>query len=207
MVAELDDEVSGRRDVSDRLFSVSSFTAGVPFAPADVDAEPRLFALAQGDNELRYLNAGLYDVDGIGHVAFALAPDDLREGAFDRTTFDHSLFPAGPVAFLAMSWVERVPATFRVGVRRDIVVHQRAADSAIVGEVADALTRGLAELRAAGVVAEMEPQGLREEQRQEARVALPWVRLRPEVAPSGDGERLAVSARFGDSPLGDSRFS
>ena len=207
VVAELDDEVSGRRDVSDRLFSVSSFTAGVPFAPADVDAEPRLFALAQGDNELRYLNAGLYDVDGIGHVAFALAPDDLREGAFDRTTFDHSLFPAGPVAFLAMSWVERVPATFRVGVRRDVVVHQRAADSAIVGEVADALTRGLAELRAAGVVAEMEPHGLREEQRQEARVSLPWVRLRPEVAPSGDGERLAVSARFGDSPLGDSRFS
>ena len=33
VVAELDDEVSGRRDVSDRLFSVSSFTAGVPFTP------------------------------------------------------------------------------------------------------------------------------------------------------------------------------
>ena len=80
VVAELDDEVSGRRDVSDRLFSVSSFTAGVPFTPADVDAEPRLFAFVQGDNELRYLNAGLYNVDGIGHVAFALAPDDLPRG-------------------------------------------------------------------------------------------------------------------------------
>lgn len=206
-VAELDDERSGRRDVTDRLFSVSSFTPGVPFAPADVDDAPRLFELAQGDNDLRYLNAALYDVDGIGHVGLALAPDDLREGAFDQTAFDRSLFPAGPVAALAMTWVERVPATFRVGVRRDVVVHQRAADTAIAAEVADALARGLDELRAAGVVAELELRGLREEQRQVVRVALPWVTLPPELGPSGDRERVAVSARFGDSPLGDSRFS
>jgi hypothetical protein len=106
-----------------------------------------------------------------------------------------------------MTWVERVPATFRVGVRRDVVVHGRAADTAIAGEVADALARGLDELRAAGVVAELELRGLREEQRQRVRVALPWVTLPPERGPSGDGERLAVSARFGDSPLGESRFS
>ena len=156
VVAELDDEVSGRRDVSDRLFSVSSFTAGVPFAPADVDAEPRLFALAQGDNELRYLNAGPLRRRRDRPRRLRPGPRRPARGRRStRTTFDHSLFPAGPVAFLAMSWVERVPATFRVGVRRDVVVHQRAADSAIVGEVADALTRGLAELRAAGVVAEM----------------------------------------------------
>jgi hypothetical protein len=206
-VAELDDEVSGRRDVTDRLFSVSSFTPGRPFPPEDIDAEPRLFALVQGDNDLRYLNAGLYDVDGIGHVGFALAPDDLREAAFDATTFDHSLFPAGPVAALAMSWVERVPATYRVGVRRDVVVHRRVADPGIVGDVADALARGLDELRAAGVVAELDLHGFEEGQRQRVRVALPWVRLRPEPGPSGDGERLAVSARFGASPLGESRFS
>ena len=206
-VAELDDEVSGRRDVTDRLFSVSSFTPGVAFAPGDVDADPRLFTLTQGDNELRYLNAGLYDVNGIGHVGFALAPDDLREAAFDETAFDRSLFPAGPAAALAMSWVERVPATFRVGVRRDVVVHQRVADTAVVGEVSDALAGGLGELRAAGVVAELELRGLRERQQQRIRVALPFVRLPVESAPSGDGERVAVSARFGDSPLGDSRFS
>jgi hypothetical protein len=207
VVAELDDEISGRRDVSGRLFSVTAFTAGAPFGPDDVDDEPRLFDLVQGDNELRYLNAGLYDVEGIDHVGFALAPDDLREGAFDRTTFDHSLFPAGPVAFVGLSWVERVPATFRVGVRRDVVVHRRAEDPAVVAEVADALARGLGELRAAGVVAELELRGMREQQRQTVRVALPWVRLPPQQGPSGDGERLAVSARFGDSPLGDSRFS
>jgi hypothetical protein len=206
-VALLDDEVSGRRDVSGRLFSVSSFTPGMPFTPEDVDAEPRLFDLVIGDNELRYLNAGLYDVDGIGHVGFALAPDELREGAFDETMFDRSLFPAGPVAALAMSWTERVPATFRVGVRRDVVVHQRASDPHVVDEVLDALGRGLDELRAAGVVAELDVRGLREEQAQQVRVSLPWVRVRPEQGPSGDGERLAVSARFGDSALGDSRFS
>jgi hypothetical protein len=207
VIAELDDEVSGRRDVSDRLFSVSALTPGVPFRPADVDAEPRLFELVQGDNELRYLNAGLYDVDGIDHVGFALAPDDLREGAFDETRFDHALFPAGPVAHLALRWVERAPATFRIGIRRDVVVHQREADDALAGEVADALARGLAELRAAGVVAELELRGLRETQPQQARVALPWVRLRPELGPAGADDRLAVSARFGASPLGDSRFS
>lgn len=206
-VAVLDDEVSGRREVSERLFSVSSLTPGVPFTPDDVDAEPRLFELVIGDNEMRYLNAGLYDVDGIDHVGFALAPDELREGSFDETTFDHALFPAGPVAAVAMSWTERVPATFRIVVRRDVVVHQRAADPHVVDEVFDALGRGLDELRAAGVMAELEMRGLREEQAQRVRVSLPWVRVRPEQGPSGDGERLAVSARFGDSPLGDSRFS
>ena len=104
-----------------------------------------------------------------------------------------------------MSWAGRLP-TPSGWARRDVVVH-RGPRPAIVGEIADALRRGLDELRAAGVVAEMAPHGLREEQRQQARVSLSWVRLPPELAPSGDGERLAVSARFGDSPLGDSRFS
>lgn len=207
VIAELDDEVSGRRDVSDRLFSVSHVEQGAPIGPADLDAVPQLFDLLQGDNELRYLNAGLYDVPGLDNVGFALAPDDLREGVFDQTTYNHSLFPAGPVAVLAMTWTERVPATFRIVMRRDVVLHRRDVVDPLAGEVADALARGLDELRAAGVVAELEVRGMHEAQPQRVRVALPWVRLRPQVAPSGDGERLAVSARFGDSPLGDSRFS
>lgn len=204
LVAELNDEVSGVREVTDRLFSATR-TAGQGIG--ELDPQPRLFALRQGDNDLRYLNAGLFDVAGIGHVGFALAPDDLREGVFDETTFDHSLFPAGPVAALAMTWTERVPATFRVGMRRDVVVHRTGADPQIVDDITDALRRGLDELRAAGVVAELAPHGLHDEQRQHARVSLSWVRVPPERAPSGSDRRFAVSARFGESPLGESRYS
>lgn len=205
VVAELDDEVSGVYDVTDRLFSARRTDTGLD--AADLDPEPRLFALTQGDNELRYLNAGLFDVAGIGHVGFALAPDDLREGVFDETTFDHSLFPAGPVAGLAMYWPERVPATFRIGLRRDVVVHRRGVDAQLVDDITDALRRGLDELRAAGVVAELAPRGLHDEQRQHARVSLSWVQVPPERGPSGSDGRFAVSARFGASPLGDSRYS
>ena len=215
-VAELDDELGDRLDVSDRLFSVSGLRTGEPFGPDDLDDVPHMVQLAQGDNELRYLNAGLHDVDGLDHVAFALAADDLVEGAFDRTAFDRSLFPAGPVAGLAMTWVERAPATFTVRLRRDVVVHNGAPDvdlanelaNELATEVVDALARGLDDLRAAGVVAELELRGrLRDQQPQRARVHLPWIRLRPEVGPSGDADRLAVSARFGESPLGSTRFS
>jgi hypothetical protein len=69
------------------------------------------------------------------------------------------------------------------------------------------LRRGLDELRAAGVVAELRPHGLHDEQRQHARVSLSWLQMPPERGPSGSGGRFAVSARFGASPLGDSRYS
>ena len=106
-----------------------------------------------------------------------------------------------------MTWTERVPATFRVGMRRDVVVHRTGADPQIVDDITDALRRGLDELRAAGVVAELAPHGLHDEQRQHARVSLSWVRVPPERAPSGSDRRFAVSARFGESPLGESRYS
>jgi hypothetical protein len=205
VVAELDDEVSGVRDVTDRLFSAHRNAAGLDVA--ELDAEPELFALAQGDNELRYLNAGFFDVAGLDHTSFALAPAELREGVFDETTFDHSLFPGGPVAGLAMFWTERVPATFRVELRRDVVVHRRGADTQLVDDVTDTLRRSLDELRAAGVVAELAPRGLHETQRQHARVSLPWVQVPLERGPSGSGGQFAVGARFGASPLGDSRYS
>jgi hypothetical protein len=100
------------RDVTDRIFSVSDFELGVPFNPPDRDAHPQLTRLARGPNEWTFLSVGLYDVDGLDRVFYAIADDALREGSFDSTFFDHSVFPSGAVAALELEWTEVEPASF-----------------------------------------------------------------------------------------------
>jgi hypothetical protein len=205
--AVLDDEVSGRVDVSSRLFSVSGYEPGQPFGPGDLDPVPQAVLLERGDNDLRYLSVGLYDVRGLDHVFFALAADALREGIFDDTRFDEALFPGGTVAGLDMDWDERAPATFRVRVPRGVIVEDPGiAGTGTFADVHSTLRASLDELRAAGVRAELELVGLRETQDQRVRAQLPWVSLPREVGPSGEGEELARSGQFGESALDESRF-
>jgi hypothetical protein len=71
--------------------------------------------------------------------------------------------------------------------------------------VADGLRQSIADLRAAGVRAEVVFEPFRETQAQAALGRTSWVRLDPEPGPSGR-DRLEVGARFDDSPLGTSRF-
>lgn len=197
------------RDVGASLFSMGGFRLGVPFEPADLDAAPQLPRLARGANEWLFLSVGLYDVKGLNSFFFALADDRLREGVFDQTEYDHALFPSGSVAKLGLQWVETEPASFEVQVPRYIVVERGGSGGDAERPyllVGDALRRSVGELRAAGVRAEVRFVPFVEQQRQTARANFSWQQLDPERGPTGQGDRISLGGRFGESPLVDARF-
>jgi hypothetical protein len=195
--------------VTGRIFSVSGFRPGVPFDPPDRDAVAQLPRLVRGTNRFAFLSVGLYDVEGLDHVFYAIADEALREGSYDDTFFDDSVFPSGPVAALELEWTEVEPASFEVHVPRYVVVAEQEMTSAAgpVHElVAEALRETIAEIHAAGVLARVIFDPSRETQSQRVRATLPWVVMRPETAPSGEGAQVAFGGRYGESGLDVSRF-
>jgi hypothetical protein len=198
------------RDVSERLFSVGGFTLGVPFAPPDMDEQPRLPRLARGLNRWIYLALGLFDVRGLDHVFFAVADAVLREGAFDETSFDHALFPSGPLTKLEMEWEEHEPAAFEVHVPSGVVVEApelaQAAGRAAHEHLFEGLRTAIERIHAAGVRAVVRQEPFIERQEQRVRAVVPWLVVDPETGPVGEGESLVLGARFGESGLDRSRF-
>jgi len=198
-------------DVSSRLFSVQGFQLGVPFDPPDLDPAPLLPRMVRGLNEWVYLSVGLFDVRGLDRFFFAIADEALREGAFDRTTFDHSLFPAGPVARLGMEWLETEPASFEVRVPRYLVVEPRTltADprSRPYRQFEEGLGATIREIHAAGVRAEVRFIPFLETQRQSVRMRSSWEFLPPHDGPVGEGVSVELGARFGETGLGRARFN
>ncbi len=193
------------RDVTAALFSVQGFHMGDSLSAGKADPKPSLPSLARGTNEWIFLAIGIYDIPGLDRFFFAMPDDQLREGAFDETRFDHSLFPSGTAAQLRMTWMETEPASFEVRVPRYIVVAPDDAGSRHE-QVADALRGSIGRLHAAGVRAVVTFEPFIEEQRQETRFRVGIITLDPEDGPAGEGDRFVLGGRFGDSALGGSRF-
>jgi hypothetical protein len=204
-VALLDDV-----DVTERVFSVGGFVPGVPFTPDDLDAEPLLPRLARGTNRWLFLAVGLYDIRGLDRVFFAIADEALREGVYDSTFFDHAVFPSGTVARLELEWTEVEPASFQVRVPRCVVLEAPEIAGVPEGPAHEQLAVGLraaiAEIRAAGVRAEVLLDPFVETQPQRVRATVPWIVVPAERGPSGEGETVALGARFGEPALDRARF-
>jgi hypothetical protein len=195
-------------DVSHLLHSLSGFVLGTPFTPQQYDAKPLAPRLARGQNDWIFLSVGLYNAHGLDRVFYALADGALREVLLDQTTFDHSLFPSGPLAQLSLAWTETEPASFEVQVPRTIVAEPAgSAPGATPHELAaDALERAVGELHAAGVRAALRLMPFAETQPQMVRHTLPWVVVDPEHGSPGIEAALGLGGRFGESGLGEGRF-
>jgi hypothetical protein len=202
--------LDGTYDVTERVFSVSGFEPGVPFSPEDLDPDPLLPRLARGANDLVYLSVGLFDVRSLDHIFYAIADDELREGVYNTTSFDHALFPSGPVAHLELAWTELEPASFEVRVPRGIVVEAPELGGLPEGLAHELIARVLAatvqEIRAAGVRAAVHLEPFREEQVQRVRATVPWVVVPGEHGSPGGGEEVALGARFDEAALGIGRL-
>jgi hypothetical protein len=197
-------------DVTSRLFSLEGFTLGVPFAPEDLDDAPRLPRMARGLNKWIFLSVGLYNVKGLNHFFFSIAGKDLREGVFDGTYFDHALFPSGVVAQLEMAWVETEPASFQVRVPRYLVAEPASIAAGqeirLYEQIAEGLEDSIRQLHAAGVRAEVNFIPFIETQPQKVRVSLPWKILDRQKGSAGTRDELSMGGRFGETPLGGSRY-
>ena len=197
------------RDVSADLFSLGGLVPGVPFSKADLDPRPLLPRLLRGPNDWVFLALGLYDIKGLDRTFFALADNDLREGVFDRTGFDNALFPGGTKAVVEMGWVETEPASFEVRVPRHLVAEPGGAGADGVPNhehVAEGLRSAVGVLHATGVRAVVVFEPFAEEQRQRVRFRLGLKTLEPETGTAGTADSLSLGGRFGESPLGGSRF-
>lgn len=195
-------------DATERLHSLSGFELGVPFDPSQYDSDPLLPRLPRGDNEWLFLSVGLYDVRGLDHFFFALADADLREGRFDETRFDRSLFPSEPRARVEMAWTEQEPASFEIEVPRWIVIEPPGAAPEQRPHllVAEGLEHAVARLHAAGVRATLRFAPFVETQTQRARHTLPWIWLDPEDGPAGTSDTVEFGFHFGETGLGHGRF-
>lgn len=202
--------LDGTHDVTERVFSVSGFEPGIPFTTEDLDAMPLLPRLALGTNDFVYLSVGLYDVRGLDRVFFAIADDELREGVYNATSFDHALFPSGQVAHVELAWIETEPASFEVRVPRGVVVEAPElgglSEEHAYGVIANALSATVHEIRAAGVRAAVRFEPFLEEQDQRVRATVPWVVLPGEHGSAGGSEELALGARFDEAALGIGRL-
>ena len=195
-------------DATDRLHSLSGFTLGAPFDPSQYDPEPRLPSLPRGESEWLFLSVGLYDVRGLDNFFFALADEELREGRFDETRFDRSLFPSEARARVEMAWTEREPASFEVEVPRWIVIEPPGAapDHRPHLLVAQALEHALSSLHAAGVRTSLRFTPFVERQEQRARHSLPWIWVDPVDGSAGTGDTLELGFHFGETGFGHGRF-
>jgi hypothetical protein len=79
-------------------------------------------------------------------------------------------------------------------------------DGPVHDRLADALRAAVGRIRAAGVRADVRYEGFQEQQPQLVRVTPPWLKLDPQVGSAGQRDRVSVSGRFGESPLGEARF-
>jgi hypothetical protein len=196
------------RDVTERIFSVGDFTLGQPFE--GVDESPRLPRLARGVNDWIYLSVGLFDVRGLDHVFYAIADAALHEGAFDSTTFDHALFPSGPLTKLELEWEEDEPASFEIRVPSGVIVEApelaQAAGRSAHEHLVEGLRTAIDRIHAAGVRATVVQEPFTERQEQRVRAVVPWLVVDPETGPVGEGERLSLGGRFGEPGLDSTRF-
>jgi hypothetical protein len=101
-------------DVSDQLFGIDEVVPGRAWRATDLRANPRMFMLEPGENELWYLPIAHYDHANLDGPMLAMPDLDLRDGIWDDAAFDHALFEQEARVLLRVTWLERVPAAFRI---------------------------------------------------------------------------------------------
>ena len=157
------------RDVSARLRSVTGLQPGAAWSAAQVQQPARALTLRRGRNDLWFLPVAHFDAPGLDRFLLALADLLLRQGRFDETPFDQSLFHQQPAALLRLMWIETEPASFEIKIPAGGLISRDGE----LREALDARDRlGLSlnlavkKLKAAGVTASIELQPFVETQRQ-----------------------------------------
>jgi hypothetical protein len=147
-----------RRDVSDRLRSITNVAPGAAWGSAEVHAPARALRLARGENKLWFLPVAHYDVLGLDRFLLALADLVLAQGRWDDAKLDHSVFYQDAAVNLIASWVEAEPASIEVhvplqSVRRSPLSPGTPSDAR--DQLAAAIDLGVKRLKAAGVRSEV----------------------------------------------------
>ena len=159
----------GRVDVTSKFRNVRRLTPGVPWSVADTETDVRALQLQPGRNDIWFLPVAHYGVAGLDRVLLALADLDLREGRWDKSTFDHALFYQDPGVLIDLVWTERLAASIRVDLDAGTLrcpAGQLEQALEAREQLESSLGVGIRKLTAAGVASTVRFRPLHESQRQ-----------------------------------------
>lgn len=100
--------------VTDKLKYINGLVPGDADTAIHSSGDPQPLMLERGTNEFWFMPLAHYDVPGLDRALLALADLNLKQGVWDETRFDQSLFSQNAAVAIQMLWVETAPATFRV---------------------------------------------------------------------------------------------
>ena len=196
-----------RTDVTSRLVGVTGLVPGTPWPSVTTPAQA--FTLAPGPNRLWFLPVAHFDDPGLDRFLLALAGLELREGRYDETAFDQSLFYLDPAVTLHAVWTEAEPAAFAIDLPAGTLRHRAdegAAARAARTQLESSLRSSIDRLRAAGVRAEVKLREFREVQRGgDALVAIQPI-VRREIGPTGADTRPDAGGVFGVTGFDESTY-
>jgi hypothetical protein len=197
----------GNDDVTDRLHSVASIEPGVPWTATETPAQA--ITLVRGENELWFLPVAHFDEPGLDRFLLALADLQMRQGRWEETGFDHSLFYQEAGVQLTMTWVETQPATFAIRLPASML---RNAEGELEESLAErdrlalSLDRAVESLRPAGVRASLVMEPFREIQGQGDHVDVIAPLRVHEVGPTGADRMPDAGGVFEVTDFNDSTF-
>ena len=198
-----------RDDVTDRLVSITGLEPGRPWDAPSVVTPARALMLLPGANAMWFLPVAHFDQPGLDRFLLALAGLDMREGRYDETGFDSSLFYLDPATTLHAVWQEAEPAAFSVELPAGTLRHPAGAEAdarAARGQLETSLRASVDRLRAAGVRAGVALQPFRETQRTaDALVSIQPV-VQREIGPTGADAITDAGGVFGVTTYDDSLF-
>jgi hypothetical protein len=196
-------------DVSDRLRGIDGLVPGVPWDASQALSPARPLVLDRGVNDLWFLPVAHYDVRGLDRALLALADLALKQGRWDETEFDASLFAQDPALALHLSWVETTPATLHIDLPGGLL-RSRAGESqaamAAREQLEFALDQGVDRLAAAGVVSQVRLRPFASAQRQRDRLTAVLPLRHREVGPTGGDHLPDAGGVFGITNFEDATF-
>ena len=203
-------------DVSDRVYSVSNVEPGTAWQVDDAENPTQALRLNRGVNDLWFLPIAHYDAPGLDRVLLALADLDMRQGRFDQTSFDKSLFYQDPGVALFISWLETEPAAFEVrlpahAMRRRVAAGentpQRRNDALEQRDLlVSALNQGVHKMQGAGIKGSVSFQELAERQQQLDRLTMILPIKVREAGVTGSDQLVNAGGAFGVTDFNDSTY-
>lgn len=174
-------------DVTAKLVSVSGLVPGQAWSRDTVDPAPKAIRMVRGENRMWFLPIAHYNSPGLDRYLLALADLMLKQGRYDQTGYDRSLFYQSPAAQLRVSWVETRPATFEIQLPAGTMLSPEPPVTAITPQdrqnwlarwhenreqLLVSLNQGVRKLRGAGIDAEVKMLPLSDTQRQHDRLVM-----------------------------------
>jgi hypothetical protein len=197
------------KDVTDKLYSVENVTPGIAWGVADAVRPAKAMKLKKGKNDLWFLPVAHFDENGLDRCLMAMADLLLKQGRFDETTFDASLFYQDPAVILNAAWIEHEPASFQINLPAGAMVHKAdEIDDALENrdQLGLSLNSGVQKLKAAGVRAEVVLQPFKEIQGQRDFLTDVQPKIFREIGPTGADRLPDGGGTFGVTSFEDSTY-